>query len=193
MPRAAPDIAAEELVPAPRERVFAFLADLETHWELADRFVEVLHLEGPPGASTGGRVRMRGPLGLRRTAHTRVELAEAPGLLCGTARVGSRTLARVRWELYEIDGATRVRLSAHIKAASAVDRLALALGGRDWMERRFAAILETLAGRFFDPASFDAWQSSARSSPTLRESEQLIRVAPNNSPTPKPSTRTRAR
>ena len=42
------------VIPAPREQVFAFLADLENHWLITDRFVRVLSLEGPAGARQGG-------------------------------------------------------------------------------------------------------------------------------------------
>ena len=63
-------IAAERVVAAPPRAVFSFLADLENHWLLTDRFVEVLTLERPAdgGPAHGGTVRMRGPFGLGRTA-----------------------------------------------------------------------------------------------------------------------------
>ena len=50
MSRGATRIAAERVVAASPPVVFAFLADLENHWLLTDRFVEVLTLERPPGA-----------------------------------------------------------------------------------------------------------------------------------------------
>jgi hypothetical protein len=62
-----PGIEATAIVPAPAKDVFAFLADLENHWLVADRFVGVITLEGPRGARSGGVVALRGPLGLRRT------------------------------------------------------------------------------------------------------------------------------
>lgn len=68
------EIKAGGYVPAPRAPIFEFLADLENHWQLAGPFIEVVGLERPSGQSdapaVGGRVRMRGPLGLWRTAHT---------------------------------------------------------------------------------------------------------------------------
>lgn len=130
------------------DEVFGFLVDLQNHWLLAGPFIEVLDLEGPEGAHFGGRVRIHGPFGLRRTATTRVKGSEPPRRLFGTAEVGSRTEARVTWSLGE-DGseATRVRLEASVLRAGVLDRLFLALGGRLWLRRHFASTLEALSGQ----------------------------------------------
>jgi uncharacterized protein YndB with AHSA1/START domain len=139
------DIEASSVVPAPREAVFDFLSDLGNHWAVADRWIEVVALDG---AGDGGRVRIRGPLGLHRTAVTTVERVEAPERLEGTARIG-RTEARVAWTLHEQgEGDTEVRLAATVEHATPLDRLVLALGGASWMRRLFAATLARLATRF---------------------------------------------
>jgi hypothetical protein len=140
---------AERAVAASPPQVFSFLADLENHWLLADRFVEVLTLDRPPGGGPahGGTVRVRGPLGLARTAHTRVVHAQPYALLEGTAAVGAGTEARVDWTLTPIEGGTLVRLEATVQRASWLEAILLAAGGRRWLEGRFAAILETLARR----------------------------------------------
>lgn len=129
--------------------VFAFLADLENHWLLADRFVEVLTLERPLGGgpARGGTVRMRGPLGLGRTARTRVVEAAPASAIAGTASVGGRTEARVRWTLTPAPRGTRVRLEATIERLGRAEAVLLAAGGRRWLERRFASILQTLGRR----------------------------------------------
>src|SRR4051812_8829708 len=102
--------------PAPREAVFPVLADPGNHWALADAAIEVLTLErsgGPGTPADGGHVRLRGPLGIRRTVVTRVDVVEEPVTLAGTALVGDRTRARVRWDLEDAGaGATRVTLQA---------------------------------------------------------------------------------
>jgi hypothetical protein len=141
---------AAAVVPAAPEAVFDFLSELENHWRVADRFVEVVSLE-----PVGGVVRVSGPLGLRRTAITRVEQLERPTLLVGTADIGSRTRARVSWSLAPRDAGTLVRLAAEVERATAVDRLLLALGGRRWLERRFGSALAHLARHFGarEPAS----------------------------------------
>ncbi len=152
-------IAASATVPAPPEQVFAFLVDLENHWRLADPFIEVVRLDrAPDGRANGGRVRMRGPLGVRRTAATRVLAAEAPRLMVGTAELGRGTRAFVRWKLGVGDGGARVRLEATLDRRGWLDRLLLVLGGRAWLERRFVAVLQRLAERFSgDAARIEAY------------------------------------
>jgi uncharacterized protein YndB with AHSA1/START domain len=142
-------IAAERVVAASPQDLFTFLDDLENHWLLADRFVEVGTLErsrrGAP--AHGGTVRMRGPLGLGGTARTRVVAAEAPTFIEGTASVGHSTEALVRWTLAPAGDGTRVRLEATVVRAGPLESLLLRAGGRLWLERRFASILETLGRR----------------------------------------------
>lgn len=143
------DVEATALVPAPVEEVFAFLDDLENHWIVADRFVEVLELHRPDGGrAAGGSVRLRGPLGVRRTVETRVVVIKAPRLLIGTAESGGGTRARVSWSLAGHRESTRVRLAAAIEKATPLDRALLALGGRLWLRRRFAATLDGLVEEF---------------------------------------------
>ena len=134
---------AAAVVPAAPAAVFEFLSELENHWRVADRFVEVVSLE-----PAGGVVRVSGPLGLRRTAITRVGRAERPSLLVGSAEIGSRTRARVSWRLTPRGPGTLVRLRAEVERAGPLDRLMLALGGRAWLERRFASALAHLARHF---------------------------------------------
>lgn len=144
------DIEATALVRAPCEEVFAFLDDLENHWIVADRFVEVVELngQGADGRARGGVVRLRGPLGLRRRVTTRVVAVKAPRLLIGTAEIADRTRARVSWALAGHLDDTRVRLAARVERASLTDRAVLTLGGRWWLRRRFASTLDGLVAEF---------------------------------------------
>jgi hypothetical protein len=141
----AADVEAAALVPAPAEEVFAFLADLGNHWMVTDRFVQVIELNEP---GDGGRVRLRGPLGVRRTVTTRVVASKAPRLLIGTAEIGPHTRARVSWSLASHGESTRVRLAAAVERAGVLDRALLALGARRWLEGRFEATLEGLMQEF---------------------------------------------
>jgi uncharacterized protein YndB with AHSA1/START domain len=143
---AEPDgIRAVRVIAAPPEEVFAFLADLENHWLITDRFVRVLSLDGPPGARSGGRVLIRAPFGLSRVATIRVEGADPPSELLGSAAVGDGTRAEVRWSLSEDGGgATRAELTAHLISASRRDRFLWAAGGRAWMQRRLERALAGL-------------------------------------------------
>jgi hypothetical protein len=131
-------IAARRHVPRPRAELYALLADLRGHWDLAGRWVEPLELRGD-----GGTVRVRGPLGLQRTIVTALTHAREPECVAGEARIGP-TRAAISWRL-EPDGAgTLVTLRAEVREAGALDRALLALGGRRWMQSRFQATLERL-------------------------------------------------
>jgi Polyketide cyclase / dehydrase and lipid transport len=157
------DMAAEGVVAAAREDVFAYLARLEHHWQLTDHRVEVVSLDPPSASGDGaplqrGAVRMRGPLGIGRTARTAVESADPPHGMSGSATLTGGTRARVDWTLSPDGSGTRVRLSAQVESASLLDRALLALGGRTWMQRMFADALERLATVFAEraPASGEA-------------------------------------
>jgi uncharacterized protein YndB with AHSA1/START domain len=147
-------VEATALVAAPPAEVFEFLSQLENHWRLADRWIEVREffegaVEGGGGTPTaGGAVRMRGPLGIGRTARTLVLSADPPHSMSGIAEVGERTRARVTWTLAPEGGGTRVTLAAGLERAGVLDRLMLLLGGRIWLARRFRSVLELLAARF---------------------------------------------
>jgi hypothetical protein len=145
------DIVVARQVPGSADEIFDFLSDLGNHWLLADRFIEVLRLDREPGGEVhGGKVRMRGPLGIRRTAVTRVIDQERATMMSGTAELAGGTRARVTWSFGSNGDVTLVRLSTDVERAGALDRLLLALGGRAWLRRRFAAILDTLANYFAD-------------------------------------------
>ena len=104
-----PPIAATGHVSAHPEQVFAFLAVLENHWALADGLIELVSLaprRRRGGEIQGGQVRMHGPLGVTRTALTRVVAARPPTELGGTASIGGRTRGQISWSLRE-DGTAR--------------------------------------------------------------------------------------
>jgi len=87
---------------------------------------------------------VRGPLGLRRTATIRIDLAVPAVEVRGSAEMSGGTVARVRWRLRPLSGRTVVRLGATIEAARPLDRLLLRAGGRAWMSARFEGALESL-------------------------------------------------
>lgn len=135
-------IAAERMLAVPRDRVFAFLSHLPNHWDLHAALVEV-----ETTGETEARVRLQGPAGIARDAYTRVLAVEEPSRLRGVAEVGSRTVARVAWDLEAVGESTRVRLSTEIERASFLDRIVLALGGTWWLRRVYAESLENLEHR----------------------------------------------
>jgi uncharacterized protein YndB with AHSA1/START domain len=136
-------ITATRVVAASPEAVFGFLAKLENHWQLAGRWVEAISIH-----NSSGRVRIHGPLGLRRTATTTVVDSQPSHAIHGTAELSGGTTALVAWELNEDAGGTSVSLSADVERAALPDRVLLALGGRAWMAHHFDAILERLDEQF---------------------------------------------
>jgi polyketide cyclase/dehydrase/lipid transport protein len=147
-------------VDAPAEVVFGFLSDLGNHWQLAERFVEVVGVEGRGGVGDGGWVRLRGPLLLRRTARTHLLAASPPRQLTGSAEIGHQTQAILRWTLWPRGQAAAVRLSATVESLGLLDRLLLAAGGDRWLRRRFAGAVGRLADRF-DPSTKTSGQSAS--------------------------------
>jgi uncharacterized protein YndB with AHSA1/START domain len=133
--------AARDLEQSP-ERVFAFLDDLRNHWRLSRCFVELRRLD--PDAE-GARVRIRGPFGLSRRAHTRIEETQPPRLLRGHARVGRGTVGLICWTIEPRGSGSSVRLDAEVVRASLVDRAVLAVGGRHWIARGLREALDQLA------------------------------------------------
>jgi hypothetical protein len=142
MSRAHVRASARGAVGAGPEEVFAFLADLHNHWRLAARFVSVEELEG--ASPSGAWIRLHGPLGLSRLAHTAIVRESAPaagvgGVLVGRAEVPNGTRAHIVWSLSATPSGTDVTLELEVEPATPADRLLLALGGRRWLEGRLLA------------------------------------------------------
>ena len=139
-----PVVHAEAVVAAPSDRVFRFLADLDRHRALTDGGIEILDLEGPAGARTGGTVELRGPAGLVRRARTQVAGADA-GRLWGTAVTEHGTEAQLEWSIAPGRDGTAVAVRMRVSPNHWSDRLLLRLGGRRWLARRLEAAVGRLA------------------------------------------------
>ncbi len=121
------------------------LAKLENHWALADRWVEVVSVNG---GGDGGEVRLNGPMGLSRTARTTVDRSEEPRLIEGTAAIGDDTRGRVRWTFDPQGAGTLVTLRAELVDAGRLDRAVWDLGGKGWLESRLRVTLERLRSEY---------------------------------------------
>jgi carbon monoxide dehydrogenase subunit G len=138
-------IATSRLVVAPPDTVFRYLEDLANHARLAPRTADLMKLYRRPGHLDRATVRLRGPLGMRRTASTELVRTEPPRLIVGRATLGSRTTVFVSWTIATAPAGSVVSLSATIEAAGLLDSLVLHLGGRSWIARRFSLALDSLA------------------------------------------------
>jgi len=138
-------IEASTSIPAAPEVLYERLAKLENHWDLADRWVEVVSVNG---GGDGGEVRLNGPLGLSRTARTTVDRVDPPHLIEGTAAIGKGTLGRVRWTIGNEGEQSRVTLRAELVQARPIDRALWSLGGRQWLETRLRVTLARLRAEY---------------------------------------------
>lgn len=141
-------VVATRPVRAPARAIYDFLERLPNHALITG---SGLRLEGIAADGRGARISMRGPLGLRRTARTRVIVRRRPRAFGGTARVGRHTVAYVHWGIDAVGpDVSLVTLSATVLRTGALDRLLLAAGGRPWLARSFARAVALLGAAVED-------------------------------------------
>jgi hypothetical protein len=144
-------VTAERAIPAPRERIFGFLADLGCHWRLSDAAIELRDLETGADAA-GGVIEVHPPIPVGRRAVTEVDDVREGSIVAGTARMGG-TVADVAWRLDSRAGWTLVSLTAVVRRAGWSDRVLLRLGGAWWLRRRFSVVLKRLDRELVGPDS----------------------------------------
>jgi uncharacterized protein YjiS (DUF1127 family) len=137
-------VGAERVVGHEPSAVYDFLARLANHHHLGDRYLQLASVDGD---QRGGRIVIGSPVGIRRTASTKVTTSCAPEEFGGTASVGRRTQAQVLWRIEPAGSHSLVSLQATVHRAGFVDRALFALGGRWWLRRRFRAALGRLDRR----------------------------------------------
>jgi uncharacterized protein YndB with AHSA1/START domain len=141
-------VSAEIEIDAPRERVFAALADLAVRPSFTDHFLTDFHLTriDPRGAGAGARFRAKGPLRKVWMDTTIAELEEPFRIVEeGEGGRGNRIRNHTVWELKGAPGSlTCVRVS-HWTEPAAVDRaLEILSSGSVWMERGWREALRRL-------------------------------------------------
>lgn len=125
----------------PAEAAYDFLSHLPNHARIAGRRLRV---ESLATERLGGRIVIRGPMGLRRTAVTTITYLTPPLGVGGTAEVGRTTIGRVEWKIQRLTTGCRVTLTATILRIGALDRVLFALGGRWWLARGFERAITLL-------------------------------------------------
>jgi len=145
-------VSAEIEIDAPRERVFATIADLALRPSFTDHFLAGFHLTRleSTGIGAGARFRVRSPLRSVWMDTTIAEL-EASHRLLERGRGGrtNRIPVTTVWELTEGAGLlTRVRLSRWTEPANPLDRaLELAAANSIWEQRGWREALGRLRDR----------------------------------------------
>lgn len=154
-------ISAEVEIDAPRERVFAGIADLALRPSFTDHFLTDFHLTRleATGVGAGARFRVAAPLRSVWMDTTIAEL-EAPHKLVERGRGGraNRIPVTTVWELTEGAGLlTRVRLSRWTAPSSPLDRaLELAAANSVWEQRGWREALQRLRDKLESDGSAPA-------------------------------------
>jgi uncharacterized protein YndB with AHSA1/START domain len=145
-------VSAEIEVDAPRERVFAAIADLARRPSFTDHFLTDFHLTRieSTGIGAGARFRVAMPLRSPWMDTTIVEL-EAPHRLVERGRGGraNRIPVNTVWELTDGTGSlTRVQVSHWTEPANPIDRgVELAAANSIWAQRGWREALRRLRDR----------------------------------------------
>lgn len=148
-------VGAEIEIDAPRERVFATIADLARRPSFTDHFLSDFHLTRIESSGVGAGARFRVASPLRSVwMDTAIAVLEQPHRIVERGRGGraNRIPATTVWELTEGSGSlTRVRVSHWTEPSNPLDRALEALAGnsisaqRGWREalRRLRDQLES--------------------------------------------------
>ena len=143
---ASPRIVSSGKIAAPPDAVLGFLADLGNHARLAPRAVEVRSLERRSDGGARALVRLKGPLGIRRSAVTELLPPDpASDSIIGRARIGKRTAASVVWKIRPNGDGSAVTIRTAIESVSRHDGLLLRMGADRWIARRFAVAIAKLS------------------------------------------------
>jgi uncharacterized protein YndB with AHSA1/START domain len=142
-------VSAEIEIDAPRERVFAELADLARRPSFTDHFLTGFHLTRIDATGIGAGARFRLSMPLRSVwMDTTIAELEAPHRLVERGRGGraNRIPVRTVWELTEGGGSlTRVQVSQWTEPSNPVDRaVELAAANSVWAERGWREALRRL-------------------------------------------------
>jgi hypothetical protein len=130
------------VIDAPRERVFDYLADIANHAEFTDHFMKDFRLERlePRGVGAAARFRLTAPvlshLGLDVWTELVMAELESPHRIQLNGRAGriGRVAVDVAYRLTQEDpGMTGVELTFASNPTAPPDRLREMLGGRLWL------------------------------------------------------------
>jgi uncharacterized protein YndB with AHSA1/START domain len=142
-------ITVSRTVDAPRERVFAYLADIANHAEFSDHYLSDFRLERVDSTGIGASASWRMDFPLARVrgdaAITEVDAPHRIVLEGRSGRIG-RIQTRAEYRLVPIDhGMTRVEYRFETSPHNSVDRFKEALGMRSWVRWKAHTALGRMA------------------------------------------------
>lgn len=149
-------VSAEIEIDAPRERVFATIADLAQRPSFTDHFLASFHLTRLESTGVGAGARFQAASPLRSVwMDTTIAEVEPPHKLLERGRGGraNRIPVTTVWELTESAGLlTKVRLSHWTEPSNPLDRaLELATANSFWQQRGWREALRRLRDQLESP------------------------------------------
>jgi hypothetical protein len=126
--------------------VFAFLDHLENHQRLAPSSIEMLYLHTGRDGGVHALIRLRGPLGVERTART--DLWPTPvesEYVAGRAAIGARTEASVTWMIEADRRGSVVTVLVSVLSTDLRDGFLLRVGARRWVAGQLRNALDRLS------------------------------------------------
>jgi uncharacterized protein YndB with AHSA1/START domain len=135
-------------ISAPRERIYALIADLGARPAWTDNHQSSFRLAHPDsvGEGAGARYQLRAPM-WRNWVETSVVEADAPRRLVERTHAGrgGKSKGGIVWELEPVgSGLTRVDVQIWMEAGTPRERFKEALGFRRWLKRGMKGSLERL-------------------------------------------------
>ena len=141
-------VTARATIDCPRERAFAFVADLANRPAFTDHFMRSYHLERIPSAGVGAAARFRvEPRAARMWMETVIEVLEPPYMIRELGRGGRQDRIPVHtvWELVAgSSGTTELSVTFWTEPSHPIDRTKELLGVRGWYRRRWSRALRRL-------------------------------------------------
>lgn len=135
------------VISAPRDEVFAFIADIANRTAWMDNYLTDFRLTrvNPVGVGAGAAFVVNSPMFPLR-AEYQVVKADAPRTLVERGRVGrlGRTTGWMEWELAESYGSTEVTLTHWTEPGIRWDGIKEGFGVRSWTKRQLGVSLRRL-------------------------------------------------
>ncbi len=149
-------VTAHTVISAPRDEVFAFLADMAGRVAWTDHYLLDFHLTRPRSSGVGAAARFRIDAPRSGTwGEAMIAEIDPPRRLREEGRLGRLGRVRCFWD-YELEragsGGTRVELTFSTAPATRIDAFKESFGARGWYRRQVRTSVDRLRQVFEDEA-----------------------------------------